>query len=114
MISRRAFARGAGLVAGAALLPRRAAAADPAAAPAPAKKPPATPAGPAASAAAHAEAEARVQLIVARYGSRLSAADKSELSRLSLEAQKALDEVRAYPLDWSDEPATVFRAPRRR
>jgi hypothetical protein len=25
-----------------------------------------------------------------------------------------LDELRAFPLDWSDEPATVFRAPRRR
>jgi hypothetical protein len=111
MLTRRDFARSAGLLAGAALLPRRADAAQPSATPTPSKKPPAPPK---LSAAGQAEAEARVQLIVARYGARLSAADKSELLRLSIAAQPSLDELRAYPLDWSDEPATVFRAPRRR
>jgi hypothetical protein len=65
------------------------------------------------SAAAQAEAESRVQLIVARYGSRLSAAERADLLRMSGDLQEQLEKIRAYPLDPSDQPAPTFRAPRR-
>jgi hypothetical protein len=109
-ISRRDFARTAGVVVGAALLPRRGRAAEPAPA-----APPAPPAhAPKLSAAGKAEADARVQVIMASYGARLSPAERADLQRLSADAQEMLDQVRAYPLDDADEPAHLFRAPRRR
>jgi hypothetical protein len=107
MISRRDFAHTLGLVAGAALLPRSATAEETNQA-----KP--KPAPPKLSAVAQAEADARVQLIVARYGARLSPSERALVTRLSNEMQPVLDELRAYALDWSDEPAHIFRAPRRR
>jgi hypothetical protein len=106
-ISRRDFARTVGVAAGAALLPRRARGDERPKATAP---PPATK----LSAAGQAEADARVQMIVARYGARLSPAERADLARLSSEAQLQLDKLRAFPLDFGDEPAHVFRAPRRR
>ena len=77
---------------------------------------PAAPSGAASKlpAASLAEADARVQAIVARYGARLSPAERADLTRLSREAQVQLDTLRAYPLDGSDEPAHIFRAPRKR
>ena len=108
-ISRRDFARTVGVAAGAALLPARARGAEkpakPAALPAPATK---LPAG------SQAEADARVQMIVGRYGARLSAAERDDLARLSHDAQEQLDKLRAFSLDVTDEPAHIFRAPRRR
>src|SRR6266498_628618 len=102
-ISRRAFARTVGAVAGAALLPTRRALGDDQARPAPPPAPPA-PAATAAAGAAHklspaaqAEADARVQIIVARYGARLSPADRTDLARMSADAQELLEKVRAYP-----------------
>jgi len=97
------------VAAGAALLPARARGDEkpkspPSAPPRPAKLP----------AASQAEAEARVQTIVARYGTRLSPAERADLLRLSQDAQVQLDKLRAYPLDDGDEPAHVFRAPRKR
>jgi hypothetical protein len=70
-----------------------------------------TPKLPAASAA---EAEARYQLILVRRGSRLSAAQKTEVRKSVMELQQALDELRAFPLDNADEPALrlVPRPPR--
>ena len=106
-ISRRDFARTVGVVAGAALLPARARGADPAP-----KTPPATP--PKLAAPSQAEADARVQMIVARYGSRLSPAERADLQRLSSLAQTQLDQLRAFAVDFTDEPAHIFRAPRRR
>jgi hypothetical protein len=111
MISRRDFARTAGAaIAGAALLPRATAAADEAtraltatAAAHPAKK---------LAAASQAEADARVQMVVARYGSRLEPDARAELTRMSRSQQALLDELRAFPLDYADEPALQFRAPR--
>ncbi len=108
-MSRREFARVTGAIAGAALLPTGARGdekpkADKAAEAKPAKLLPAS----------QAEADARVQMIVARWGARLSAAERKELARMSAEAQQQLDELRAFALDWGDEPAHVFRAPRRR
>ena len=109
MISRRQFARTASAaIAGAALLPRTAVADDAprtttAAATHPAKK---------LAAASEAEAEARVQLVLARYGSRLKADARAELTRMARSQQELLDELRAFPLDYADEPALQFRAPR--
>jgi hypothetical protein len=121
-ISRRDFARTAGAIAGAALLGKARADETKPAGPTPTPAAPATaaPAANAATAAARlapasqAEAEARVQIIVARYGARLSATDRTDLLRMSTDVQQHLDKIRAYPLDWSDEPAHTFRAPRRR
>ncbi len=108
-ISRRDFARTVGVVAGAALLPAARADEKPKL---PERAP--TPAPTKLSAASQAEADARVQMIVARYGSRLSAAERAELARLSTDAQQQLDKLRAFAVDVTDEPAHVFRAPRRR
>ena len=108
MISRRDLGRVAGVVAGAALLPKVAHADEPkkqSKAPAAAKK---------LTGAAQVEADQRVQLTIARYGARLSKAERADLARISADMQGVLDELRAYPLDWSDEPAHIFRAPRRR
>ena len=115
-MSRRDFARAAGASAGAALLNRARADENPkppATAP-PAQKPLTAPPAQKPLTAAQAEAEARVQLIVARYGTRISAADRTELLRMSGEVQGLLDKLRAFPLDWEDQPAHTFRAPRRR
>jgi len=113
-ISRREFARTVGVVAGASLLQRAHAdekgKAQTTAGPPPTPTTKATKLAP----AAQAEADARVQIIVARYGARLSPAERADLARLSAEAQQQLERIRAFPLDWSDEPAHTFRAPRRR
>ena len=109
-ISRRDFARTVGAAAaGAALLPARARG-DEKDKP-PSATPPATTKLPAAS---QAEADARVQMIVARYGARLSPAERADLARLSHDAQEQLDKLRAFTLDVTDEPAHIFRTPRRR
>ena len=117
-VSRREFARAAGAAVGVALLPAAARGGQPKKPATPSPAPPTHAPPPAAPHAAPAtadatEAEARVQTIVARYGARLSPAERADLQRLSADAQKLLDEVRAYPLDYGDEPAHIFRAPRR-
>ncbi|MGZ3405333.1 MAG: hypothetical protein ACXVDD_21785 [Polyangia bacterium] len=96
-----------GVAAGAALLPVRARSDEK-------PKPNAPPSPTRLSAAGQAEADARVQMIVARYGARLSPAERADLARLSHDAQEQLDKLRAFALDFGDEPAHVFRAPRRR
>ncbi|HWE29839.1 MAG TPA: hypothetical protein VHB97_17635 [Polyangia bacterium] len=110
-ISRRQFARTVGVAAGAALLPARSRADEK-----PKPQPPHTTPPPATklSPASLAEADARVQMIVARYGARLSPTEREDLARLSRDAQEQLDKLRALSLDVGDEPAHVFRAPRRR
>jgi hypothetical protein len=59
-----------------------------------------------------AEAEARIAMILGRYGSRFTEAQKADLRRLILGAQDGLEAMRAYPLDNAIEPATVFRVRR--
>jgi len=114
-ISRRQFARTVGVAAGAALLPASARAGEKAKTGAvPPATPPTTPAATKLSAASQAEADARVQMIVGRYGARLSATERADLARMSHDAQEQLDKLRAYSLDVTDEPAHLFRAPRRR
>jgi len=111
-ISRRQFARTVGAAAGAALMPR--ARGDEKAKPAPGPNPPsgAPPAPAKLSSASQAEADARVQTIVARYGARLSPAEREDLARQSRDAQQQLDKLRAFAVD--EEPAHIFRASRRR
>lgn len=95
-------------MAGAALWPRTAAAEDaPKAATSGAAQP-----GKKLPPASQAEADARVQMVLARHGGRFKGDARAELSRLSRQQQELLDELRAFPLDYSDEPALQFRAPR--
>jgi hypothetical protein len=110
MISRRDLGRVMGVAAGAALLPKTAFATDPK----PETKVAAPPAARKLTGASQLEADQRVQLVIARYGARLSKAERADIARLSVDMQGVLEELRAYPLEWSDEPAHVFRAPRRR
>ena len=116
MISRRDFARRAGAaIAGAALLPRTATADEAKrATTASSSSTAATAAQPAKklAAASQAEADARVQMVLGRYGSRLKADTHAELVRLARSQQELLDALRAFPLDYADEPALQFRAPR--
>lgn len=114
-ISRRQFARDAALAgATAALLPSTALAQPQQAAPAPAQLPPS-----AASdfaklpPASQAEVEAKYQAVVNRYGRRFTGEQKTEVRRQLIGAQKALDALRAFPLENSDAPVTVFRPYRR-
>jgi hypothetical protein len=53
--------------------------------------------------------ESRLQAVFAQYGSRLNDAQKSDLQRLAVEGQTALDRLRAYPTDNSDGPALYLR-----
>ncbi|HWO01299.1 MAG TPA: hypothetical protein VNS63_18710 [Blastocatellia bacterium] len=54
------------------------------------------------------EAEAHFQAIIKKYGSRLSDEQRADIKRLLSQAQKTSDALRAFPLDNSDEPATIF------
>jgi hypothetical protein len=54
------------------------------------------------------DAEAQVQVILTRYGKRLSDAQKTDLRRLVAQAQKASATLRSFPLENSEEPAMIF------
>jgi hypothetical protein len=56
-----------------------------------------------------AEGELKYQWIIQNYGSRLSDAEKRDVHRLVMEGQKPLAAFRAFPLDNSDQPATVLK-----
>lgn len=53
-------------------------------------------------------AEAQYSAVLAKYGTRLSDEQKTELKRLITQAQKTSDALRAFPLDNSNEPAMIF------
>jgi hypothetical protein len=57
----------------------------------------------------HAEVEARIQTILAQYGSRFSDAQKAELRRLCALAQPPLDRLRAYALANGDGSAIYLK-----
>ena len=57
----------------------------------------------------HAEAEARLQTILAQYGTRFSDAQKADLRRLCILAQPPLDRLRAYTLANGDGPALYLK-----
>lgn len=60
------------------------------------------------SAASQAEVEERYAAILRKYGSRLSEEQKKDVYKSLLLQQQGLDAIRAFPLENSDEPATVF------
>jgi hypothetical protein len=60
------------------------------------------------------ESEARIAWILGKYGERLDDQQRADIRRLVAGAQPGLDAMRAYPLDNSVEPATLFRIYRRR
>jgi hypothetical protein len=57
----------------------------------------------------HAEVEARVQFILAQYGSRFTDEQKTDLKRLCTLAQPPLDRLRAYALENGDNPALYLK-----
>jgi hypothetical protein len=104
-ISRRDFARGAAFAAAtAACLPRELLAT-------PIAPPPALPQqeNEKLSPESQAEVEAKIQAIFSKYGSRFSDAQKADIRRLVTEGQKPLEVMRKFPLDNSDQPATVLK-----
>jgi hypothetical protein len=108
-ISRREFARRAALTASAVVLPRAVFAQQEKP-----TNPPASPAPPNAaeqklSPAAEAEVESKYQALLRAYGDRLSAEQKTEARKALVDTQKGIEQIRAFSLDNSDEPATVFR-----
>lgn len=56
-----------------------------------------------------AEVDARIQIIFKKYGDRLSEEQKKDIQRLVTEGQKPLETLRAYKIENSDQPATVFK-----
>lgn len=64
--------------------------------------------GPKLSAESLAEADAKIAEIVRRYGEKLSEEQKADVRRLVREAQAQIEALRAFPLENSDEPATVL------
>jgi len=64
--------------------------------------------GPKLSAEALAEADGKAAEIVRRYGEKLTEDQKADVRRLVREAQAQIEALRAFPLENSDEPATVL------
>jgi len=64
--------------------------------------------GPKLSAEAQAEAAAKTAEIFRRYGAKLNDEQKADVRRLVREAQAQVEALRAFPLENSDEPATVL------
>jgi len=64
------------------------------------------------AAASNAEAaqadDPQVQAIFAKIGSRLSPEEKADVRRLVAQMKKTGDALKSFPLDNSDEPATIF------
>jgi hypothetical protein len=56
-----------------------------------------------------AEGELKYQWIIQNYGSRMTEAEKKDVYRLVMEGQKPLAAFRAFPLENSDQPATVLK-----
>jgi hypothetical protein len=106
-ISRREFARRAAFVSAAATLtPSNLLNREPVAAPLSAQQPANAPK---LSPEGQAEAEARIQLILALYGSRLSNAQKTDIRRLATEAQPPLDRLRAFATENGDGPGLYLK-----
>ena len=59
------------------------------------------------------EAEARIAAVLGKYGSRFTEEQKADIRRNITGNQQGLDAMRAYPLDNSVEPATLFRVYRK-
>ena len=64
------------------------------------------------SPAAQAEVEMKVGSIFRKYGSRLSAEQKTDIRRVMAETQDGLEKMRAFVLENGDQPATVLKISR--
>lgn len=106
-ISRRQFARRAALLSATATMVPAAGVFGQAAAVVPAQEPPAP--HPNLSPESQTEADARLQQILAQYGSRFSDEEKKSIQQINLMAQQNLDRVRAFPLENSDAPALYLK-----
>ena len=71
---------------------------------------PEAPQPPKLSPASQAEVEERYAAILRKYGSRLSDEQKKDVHKSLISQQQGLDQIRAFPLENWDEPATVFKA----
>ena len=71
---------------------------------------PESPQPPKLSAASQAEMEARYAEVLRKYGSRFSEEQKKDLHKSIVAQQQGLDQIRAFPLENWDEPATVFKS----
>jgi hypothetical protein len=110
-ISRREFARRAALASAAASLSPTKLLANPQAAsstPTAAQQTPA-PAAPKLSAEGQIESDARVNAILAQYGSRFSDEQKTDLHRLSNVLQPSLDRLRKFSVQNGDGPALYLK-----
>ena len=106
-MSRREFARRAAMASAVASLgPVNALHAGPSAR---AQQTPQPPNMPKLSPEGQSEAEARLQTILAQYGTRFSEDQKTDLRRLCLLAQPPLDRLRAYAVENGDGPALYLK-----
>jgi hypothetical protein len=105
-LSRRQFARRAALLSATASLAPAACIFPDAAAALPSQD---TPGAPKLSPESQTEADARFQQILAQYGDRLTAEDKTLLQKMNLMAQSNLDRVRAFSLQNGDAPALYLK-----
>jgi hypothetical protein len=71
---------------------------------------PETPQPPKLSAMSQAEVEARYTEVVRKYGTRLTDEQKKDMHKSLVSQQQSLEQIRAFPLENWDEPATVFKA----
>ena len=58
---------------------------------------------------AQAEVQAKIASIFRKYGDRLSEEQKADIRRAMAETQDGLEKMRAFALENSDQPATVFQ-----
>ncbi|HWZ44399.1 MAG TPA: hypothetical protein VNW97_13055 [Candidatus Saccharimonadales bacterium] len=61
-----------------------------------------------------AEVEMKINGIFLKYGSRLNDEQKADIRRIMTEGQEGLEKMRAFALQNSDQPATVFKTYRER
>jgi hypothetical protein len=106
-ISRREFARRAAVVSAVASLgPTSVLHAGPSAPTEQTQQPPNMPK---LSAGSQGEAEARVHVVLAQYGSRLTEDQQTDIRRLCVVAQPPLDHLRAYAVENGDGPALYLK-----
>jgi hypothetical protein len=58
---------------------------------------------------ARAEVEMKVAEIFRKYGDKLSTEQKADIRKVMAEGQEGLEKMRAFVLENSDQPATVFK-----
>lgn len=58
---------------------------------------------------ARAEVEMKIAEIFRKYGDKLTAEQKADIRKVMAESQEGLEKMRAFVLENSDQPATVFK-----